>query len=124
MHTVHAEYLCLQWHMPPAFCAQSAAPVAFVPRGSLLTCAHASLCCAVLWLQADKGAYCGTEVMLTAESGYATKVSEDWYRVNIPLSAFGCDQGSAGGLAGIDRVDLQNINTRDADICLDNIALK
>jgi hypothetical protein len=62
--------------------------------------------------------------MLTAESGYARKVSGGWYRVNIPLSAFGCDKGSAGGLPGIDRVDIQNINIRDADICLDNIALK
>jgi hypothetical protein len=62
--------------------------------------------------------------MLTAESGYATKVSGDWYRVSIPLSVFGCDKGSAGSLAGIDRVDIQNTNIRDANICLDNIALK
>lgn len=75
-------------------------------------------------LQADKGSYCGKEVMLTPESGYAQKASGDWYRVSIPLRAFACDAGSAGGLAAIDRVDLQNINIRDADICLDNIALK
>jgi hypothetical protein len=62
--------------------------------------------------------------MLTPESGFATKVSGDWFRVSIPLSAFACDEGSVGGLAGVDRVDLQNINIRDADICLDNIAVK
>lgn len=75
-------------------------------------------------MQADKGAYCGAEVVLSAESSYATKVSGDWYRVSIPLTAFSCDAGSVGGLAAVDRVDLQNINIRDADICLDNIAVR
>lgn len=60
--------------------------------------------------------------MLSPESGYAQKASGDWYSVAIPLADFAC--GAAGGLAAIDRVDLQNVNTRDADICLDNIALK
>lgn len=74
--------------------------------------------------QADKGSYCGSEIVLSPESGYAQKASGDWYRVSIPLADFGCDKGSAGSLAAIDRVDLQNLSIRDADVCLDNIALK
>lgn len=48
---------------------------------------------------------------------------EGWYRVSIPLAAWACDRGSVGGLTAVDRVDFQNTNVRDADVCLDNIAL-
>jgi hypothetical protein len=57
-------------------------------------------------------------------SKYAQKASGDWYRITIRLADFGCDKGSAGSLAAIDSVDLQNTNIRDADVCLDKIALK
>jgi len=75
-------------------------------------------------MQADKGTYCGKEVVLAADSTYATRSSRGWYNVRIPLSAFACEAGSAGGLAAVDRVDFQNTNIRDADACLDKIAIK
>lgn len=89
-------------------------------------------------LQAERQTYCGQEIILSssnttaagnstlvAASEYATRLpgSDGWFRVNIPLSAFACDRGSVGDLSGVDRFDFQNINIRDADICLDNIEL-
>jgi hypothetical protein len=74
--------------------------------------------------QADKGTYCGNEVRLAAKPGFATKLAAGWYRVSIPLSTWACDSGSVGGLPGVDRVDFQNINLGDADVCMDNIVLK
>lgn len=64
--------------------------------------------------------------MLPATPGaeFATKASDDWYTVKIPLAAFACANGSTGSLAAVDRVDFQNVNIRDADICLDNIKLE
>ncbi|WIA20876.1 hypothetical protein OEZ85_005223 [Tetradesmus obliquus] len=71
--------------------------------------------------------YCGAEVVLgnatTNSTQYATRAEGDWYRVQIPLSSWQCDRGSVGSLTNVDRVDFQNINERDADVCLDNIAL-
>jgi hypothetical protein len=90
--------------------------------------------------QADRETYCGAEVILsgntTTPEGNSTSTpipvaasstpidgEEGWFRVSIPLSIWACDRGSVGSLSGVDRVDFQNINIRDADICLDNIAL-
>jgi hypothetical protein len=88
-------------------------------------------------VQAENTTYCGAEVLLSDTARainsstpvpvgkYASKLSssDGWYRVSIPLSTWACDQGSVGGLAGVDRVDFQNVNLRDADVCLDNIAI-
>lgn len=91
-----------------------------------------------LAVQADRGTYCGAEVVLSSSNTtadgnstlvpaaqYATSLAGEpgWFNVDIPLSLWACDQGSVGGLAGVDRVDFQNINVRDADICLDNVQL-
>jgi hypothetical protein len=86
-------------------------------------------------LQFDKEAYCGAEVILAREptkvdnsmllsaASYAEATTGDWFRVQLPLALFACDQGSTGNLAAVDRIDFQNINIRDADMCLDNIQL-
>ena len=89
-------------------------------------------------LQSENETYCGAEVALTssnttsnaanatapiAGAQYASKGSGDWFTVNIPLSAWFCDKGSTGSLAAVDRVDFQNVNIRDAEVCLDNIRL-
>jgi hypothetical protein len=78
-------------------------------------------------LQDEAGTYCGAEVVLgnatTNSTQYATRAEGDWYRVQIPLSSWQCDRGSVGALTNVDRVDFQNLNERDADVCLDNIAL-
>jgi hypothetical protein len=90
------------------------------------------ICCSAC-LQNDAETYCGAEVSLESApsnatlgdgSQYATRLQRDWFRVDIPLSAFDCGNGSvAGGLSGVDRVDFQNTNIRDADICLDNVQI-
>lgn len=46
-----------------------------------------------------------------------------WYSVSIPLSSWQCSAGSVGSLAAVDRVDIQNTNIRDADVCVDNLQL-
>lgn len=89
-------------------------------------------------MQFENETYCGAEVILSATNTttgaanataptpgaqFAIKASGDWYRVTIPLSAWACDRGSTGSLAAVDRVDFQNVNVRDADVCLDNIEL-
>lgn len=89
-------------------------------------------------MQSENGTYCGAEVTLSsgnittnaanatnvvAAAQYATKSSGDWYSVKIPLSIWACDQGSTGSLSAVDRVDFQNVNERNADVCLDNIKL-
>jgi hypothetical protein len=89
-------------------------------------------------MQSEAITYCGAEVILantssTTASGnstfvpaaeYATKLPDgDWYRVNIPLSVWACQNGSTGNLTMADRVDFQNVYGRDADVCLDNIQI-
>jgi hypothetical protein len=49
--------------------------------------------------------------------------SGDWHFMNIPLASFSCTSGSTGSLENVDRIDFQNINVRDADICLDDISI-
>jgi hypothetical protein len=87
----------------------------------------AAALCAAPYLQDEAGTYCGAEVVLgnatTNSTQYATRTEGDWYRVQIPLSSWQCDRGSVGGLTNVDRVDFQNVQERDADVCLDNIAL-
>jgi hypothetical protein len=92
-------------------------------------------CCCRTCLQSDAETYCGAEVSLdstpsntTLADGaqFATRLEgqRDWFRVEVPLAAFDCGGGSvAGGLSGVDRVDFQNTNIRDANICLDNIQI-
>jgi hypothetical protein len=94
----------------------------------------------LLVVQADRETYCGAEVVLSSSSTtadgngtsslvpaaqYATRLAGEagWFCVDIPLSLWACESGSVGGLSGVDRVDFQNINIRDADICLDNVQL-
>lgn len=89
-----------------------------------IVCHHAfdgQLLSGISFLQDEANTYCGTEVMLNQQ--YAKQFGGQWYSVSIPLSAFRCNAGSVGGLAAVDRVDIQNLNIRDADICLDNIEL-
>jgi hypothetical protein len=86
-------------------------------------------------LQFEKETYCNAEVILAAEhtkvgnstllpaASYAKATTGGWFRVELPLALFACDKGSTGSLAAVDRVDFQNINIRDADVCLDNIQL-
>ena len=75
-----------------------------------------------LWLQDEKSLFCNAEVVL-GKTHQPTKQSATWYRFDIPLEDWACEKGSAGSLANVNRVDFQNINIRDADICLDEIAL-
>jgi hypothetical protein len=90
-------------------------------------------------MQSEATTYCGAEVglgsqnatlngtTLTDGSQYAQQLSgsdDEWYQVAIPLETFACDKGSVGNLSQVDRVDIQNINIRDADICLDNINIE
>lgn len=94
-----------------------------------------SLTCACVVLQFEKDAYCGAEVILAGEptkvgnstllpaASYAKATIGDWFRVELQLALFACDKGSTGNLTAVDRVDFQNINIRDADVCLDNIQL-
>lgn len=91
--------------------------------------------CLPVCSQSDAETYCGAEVSLDSAPSngtlgdgaqYATRLrgERDWFRVEIPLTAFDCGSGSvAGGLSGVDRVDFQNTNIRDADICLDNVQI-
>lgn len=88
-------------------------------------------------MQADNETYCGAEVILSDSAtavgnstlvpvaGFSAPIDGEagWYHVSIPLSTWACDRGSVGNLTAVDRIDFQNINERDADICLDNIAL-
>ena len=73
-------------------------------------------------LQDDKTLYCAREVML----GGLTPASQDgaYFKFEIPLSLFQCGSGSsAGGLSNINRLDIMNTNTRDADFCIDYLAV-
>eukprot|EP00878_Enallax_costatus_P021026 GHUV01022243.1.p2 GENE.GHUV01022243.1~~GHUV01022243.1.p2 ORF type:complete len:126 (+),score=30.35 GHUV01022243.1:1107-1484(+) len=75
----------------------------------------------VFLMNDDANTFCGAETNLSQR--YAKKLGNQWYGVSIPLSAFRCNAGSVGSLATVDRIDLQNLNIRDADICLDNIEI-
>lgn len=75
----------------------------------------------IVEMQDEANTYCGAEITLSEQ--YATKASGAWWSVSIPLSAWRCDEGSVGSLTAVDRVDMQNTNIRDANICVDNIAL-
>ena len=73
--------------------------------------------------QDEEVLYCGEEVRLMTSTTQHSARMGPWYRFDLPLSAFACDRGSAGGLANVNRVDFMNPNLRDANICLDGIAL-
>lgn len=73
-------------------------------------------------LQDDKTLYCGREVML----GGLTPAAQEgaYFKFEIPLSLFQCGSGSsAGSLANINRLDIMNMNIRDADFCIDYLAV-
>lgn len=90
--------------------------------GSMCSTATATAATPLLYaMQDDKSTYCGAEVRLSDE--YVQRSTGPWFRVMVPLSAFRCDAGSVGGLAAVDRFDLQNTNIRDANVCLDDIQL-
>jgi cullin-associated NEDD8-dissociated protein 1 len=74
----------------------------------------------VFLMNDDQNTYCGTEIVISDE--YAKQV-KNWYSVSIPLSEFRCNAGSVGSLTVVDRVDIQNTDIRDADICLDNVEI-
>lgn len=76
----------------------------------------------LLLLQDEKNLYCKSEVVL-GKTHQPTDRFATWFRFDIPLADWACPLGSAGSLANIDRVDFQNINVRDANICLDEISL-
>lgn len=47
-----------------------------------------------------------------------------YFKFEIPLSLFQCGSGSsAGSLANINRLDIMNMNTRDADFCIDYLSV-
>lgn len=73
-------------------------------------------------MQDDKTLYCGREVML----GGLTPAAQEgpYFKFEIPLSLFQCGSGSsAGSLANINRLDIMNTNTRDADFCIDYLSV-
>lgn len=88
-----------------------------------------------LCMQDEEAKFCGAEVRLgaggtsdakDAASGTGRKpVAQQggWFQFSMPLSTFACEKGSAGSLAAIDRIDFQNTELRDAEICLDDIKL-
>jgi hypothetical protein len=72
--------------------------------------------------QDDKTLYCAREVMLGGLTPAARQ--GDYYKFEIPLSLFQCGSGSsAGSLANINRLDIMNMATRDADFCIDYLAV-
>jgi hypothetical protein len=82
-------------------------------------------------MQDEEAKFCGAEVRLGAggnsaspAAGMQPVASQDgWFQFSMPLSIFACEKGSAGSLAAIDRIDFQNTELRDAEICLDEIKL-
>jgi hypothetical protein len=89
-------------------------------------------------MQDEEAKFCGAEVRLGAGGTSNTsgvKVAAPgavrkpvaqqggWFQFSMPLSIFACEKGSAGSLAAIDRIDFQNTELRDAEICLDEIKL-
>ena len=82
-----------------------------------------SCCFDVPDLQDAENKFCGAEAVLGAKGFAPVKQQGDWYSFSIPLVSFACTQGSVGNRANVDRFDFQNIDIRDADICLDNISL-
>jgi len=70
----------------------------------------------------DKTLYCAKEVML----GGLTPAAQEglYFKFEIPLSLFQCGSGSSvGSLANVNRLDIMNMNTRDADFCIDYLAV-
>jgi cullin-associated NEDD8-dissociated protein 1 len=77
----------------------------------------------VFLMNTDQELYCAKEVVLGRDVQPRGR-DGDWYGFRIPLSSFGCDEGSsAKSLDNVDKVDFQNVNERDAEICLYGIAL-
>ena len=77
----------------------------------------------VFLMNTEQELYCAVEVIL-GENALPKARDGDWYGFTIPLSTFGCDaRSSAGSLANVDKVDFQNVNERDAEVCLDGVAL-
>jgi hypothetical protein len=48
----------------------------------------------------------------------------EYFKFEIPLSLFQCGSGSsAGSLSNINRLDIMNMNVRDADFCIDYLSV-
>lgn len=79
-------------------------------------------CMSVAPLQDEKKQYCNKEIYTgglepTAKSG-------SYYKFEIPLSLFQCGKGSGmNGVSNINRIDIMNMNIRDADFCIDYLAV-
>lgn len=57
--------------------------------------------------------------------GGLTPAAQDgaYFKFEIPLSLFQCGSGSSvGSVANINRIDIMNTNTRDADFCIDYLS--
>lgn len=65
--------------------------------------------------------YCGADVILGQQK--PVQQAGEWYKFKIPLTSWKCKDGSAGNRANVNRIDFQNVQVRDANICLDQIAL-
>jgi hypothetical protein len=73
-------------------------------------------------VQDEKNLFCGAEVILGKTHKPDGQLGA-WYRFAIALEDWACEKGSTEGLDNVNRVDFQNINIRDANVCLDEIAL-
>jgi len=76
----------------------------------------------VFLMNDEKNLFCGAEVIL-GKTHQPTEQFATWFRFDLPLEDWACEKGSAQSLANVNRVDFQNINIRDANVCLDEIAL-
>ncbi|KAF8059424.1 erkB [Scenedesmus sp. PABB004] len=76
----------------------------------------------VFLMNDEKSLWCNAEVLLD-KVPYAKQLG-DYYKFELPLSLFRCEPGSsAGSLANINRIDIMNVNLRDADYCIDDMVL-
>jgi hypothetical protein len=72
--------------------------------------------------QDEKKLYCGREIYTGSLD--PTDQSGDYFKFEIPLSLFQCGEGSsAKSVANINRIDMMNMALRDADFCIDYLAV-
>jgi hypothetical protein len=76
-----------------------------------------------LLAQDEKNQFCNKDVVLTPSLSGLYIEEGGFFHFAIPLEKWECGKGSVGGLQNVDRVDFQNTNIRDADICMDNIGI-
>eukprot|EP00878_Enallax_costatus_P012255 GHUV01012800.1.p1 GENE.GHUV01012800.1~~GHUV01012800.1.p1 ORF type:complete len:217 (+),score=45.02 GHUV01012800.1:1126-1776(+) len=70
----------------------------------------------------EKSLWCGKEVYLNEV--IPTQRKGDYFKFELPLSMFKCDATSSiGSLANVNRIDIMNVNVRDANYCIDNMQL-